>query len=85
MESLESQLSNGMHNSDLPNYQIMVFWSAPVLYITQTKQIHVLLLQVSVKSLNHHCITNICENNPTNIVCDFIFNFLVTVNKRPIN
>ena len=32
LESLESQLSNGMHNSDLPNYQIMVFWSAPVLY-----------------------------------------------------
>ena len=34
MESLESQLSNGMHNSDFPtNYQIMVFWYAPVLYI----------------------------------------------------
>ena len=33
LESLEYQLSNGMYNSNLPNYQIMVFWSAPVLYI----------------------------------------------------
>ena len=47
--------------------------------------IHVLLLQVSAKCLNHYCTTKIRTNNSTNIICDFIFTFLVTVNKGPIN